>query len=154
MPPKPPPSFNSGRDIPGMDGQDVCAVAEAVSNHRNPHEFSFGVADERRDMVCNDYAGDHEEPMLVHFFKLGQYPQVIIPTRIRLQSFNECLCANGDSTETIPLQLSHESVRGVTDRKHVLRGRDLTVGQNKLPNQIVERAPQVMDTIANDGAWA
>jgi hypothetical protein len=69
---------------------------------------------------------------------------------VRLQIFNRRSGQRRDTVQPVPPQLHFESGLHIANGKRVLVGRQITVGEDEFPNQVIERRPEIVEYIPDD----
>jgi hypothetical protein len=143
-------------EAPGYAG-DYCAVLRYDASARLAGDVKAnGERSVLRSAPTKNNAGirrrvedDGQEAVFAEIVKFLELPEVIVPTLVRLQSLDETYRSRVDS-------LYHSAILGFflgshfVDRKTRVGIGLPTVGQDKLPSEMVETGTQLMDGLACD----
>lgn len=132
---------------------DICAVVMYGVDPLVTAEHSEGRDDKGSLEVLSNCMGQYQRAVLVDVYELVQKPEGMgterLPSVVRLQRLNACDSRRRNTLQPSPLNLLLERNSSVTDREPVL-GDTLTrgIGLHKLPNQVVENGPEVMQAVS------
>jgi hypothetical protein len=142
-----------------LDEGGVAGEWCAVFNRTPAHEFDFVgcvVAGSDEAKGLGREKDEVRQSMLIHVVKLVEPPKGVgfgepLPSRVRLQPLDYCLCAWVDAPEhvvefaRILLDENGESGVGFNLTGH----RPLTKGDGEFKNEVVESAPEVVEAVSN-----
>jgi hypothetical protein len=130
---------------------EYCAVAQFLTPEEHGHESVLASAPINSG-ITSDSGNKTEHLVLIEFVEIGHSPERIVPTRVRLQTLDECRSFVGQPIQPMPSYLVNEGLGRGADREHV-PNRVLTCrsGINKLPDKVIERSPSVEEKISDHG---
>lgn len=94
-------------------------------------------------------SSDKQEMMLVHNVKVVEFPEIPIPTVVRLDRVDEAFRSRVDSLYFSPIT-GFVFGRSIVDGKARLSSRRTPIGLDQLPREVVKSAPQVVDSVSGD----
>jgi hypothetical protein len=134
------------------DATEYCAVAEFFVAEEHGKKRGITPAPINGGIVC-DSGSQIQHLVLVEFVEIGHSPERIIPTRVRLQTIDECLSLVGHPIQPMTPLLIGESFRRGANREHVL-DTVLATGSrifDKLPDQMIEGRSRIEEKITDHG---
>jgi len=93
-------------------------------------------------------SADHEQTMLVNNVEMMDQPEIVVSSLIRVQSVDHAFRDRADSLY-LSQKVGFIFGRSVKNRE-LNPSRDVAVRLNELPNEMVEGAPQIVDSIPDD----
>jgi len=142
-------------DVRGVKN-DTCGVSQ-YARRCDAGDGSSARVEEPNILVTCTNGSERKCSVFIDVHELIQNPEgmqigALQPGLVRLQTLDECLRANGYASESVARALALETVSGFTDRELVFLDRRLLVGENQLPDHVVEGRSKVMQTLPNDNA--
>jgi len=130
---------------------DCCAVCHSTADDVDMDTPSIKINRVSED--CREV----QRPMFVDICEFRKNPQGMhiaerLPSLIRLQSFNACVCLKGNPVQSTATDLVGKTQTVIADREHIGVARDLAIGDNQLPHEMIKGGSRIMKKVSNDDA--
>ena len=102
--------------------------------------------DRRSSDAADSASSDKQEMMLVNNVKTVEFPEAPVPTVVRLERIDEAFRSRVHSLYFSPIT-GFVFGSSIVDGEVCLIGRHLAIGFNQLPCQVIERTPQIVNSI-------
>lgn len=131
---------------------DTCIMGQCGQVWASSFEPGIHLSAHLTERECTEF-GEKQSSVLVdvcEFIQDGETRCAGLPVEVRLKRFDECNGSGIDSSQAVTSLSVLKAVKCETDGEHVLFVGGVVRNQNKFPDQIVERRPQVLKTVPND----